>query len=68
MPVLVCAGADVAEALGMRLPPGLDSDAHSAVELLPRLFESLSPDTPVPVIDVETQSEREPMALGANAC
>ena len=51
----------------MRLPPGLDSDAHTAAELLPRLFESLSPDTLVPVIDVETQSEREPMSLGAAA-
>lgn len=51
----------------MRLPPGLNSDEHTAVELLPRLFESLSPDTPVPVIDVATQSEREPMALGATS-
>jgi len=50
----------------MRLPPGLDG-ALSAVELLPRLFESLSPDTQVPVIDVETQSERETMSLGAAA-
>ena len=66
--MLVPAGAGVAEALGMRLPPGLDSDAHTAAELLPRLFESLSPDTLVPVIDVETQSEREPMSLGAAAC
>ena len=65
--MLVPAGAGVAEALGMRLPPGLDSDAHTAAELLPRLFESLSPDTLVPVIDVETQSEREPMSLGAAA-
>lgn len=50
----------------MRLPPGMDSE-DTAVKLLPRLFESLSPDTPVPVIDVETQSEQEPMSLGACA-
>jgi hypothetical protein len=62
----VCAGDGVAEALGMRLPPGMDSE-DTAVKLLPRLFESLSPDTPVPVIDVETQSEQEPMSLGACA-
>lgn len=55
----------MAHALGMRVPPELDTDERvAAVDVVPRLLHLLPGDTPVPVIDVATQSESAPMPLG----
>ena len=68
VPTLVAPGAGVPEALGMRLPPELGvSAAVSATDVLPRLLQQLPPHTPVPIIDVTTQAESEPLPLSACA-
>jgi hypothetical protein len=50
----------------MRMPPELDTDGTvSALAVAPQLLHLLDPSTPVPVIDVTTQSESASMPLGA---
>ncbi len=66
MPTLVAAGPGVAQALGMRVPPELDTDGTVPADaVVPRLLTLLDPSTPVPIIDVATQSESAPLSLGA---
>lgn len=62
--VVVPGGPGVAAALGMAIPEALLGGAHAFALALPQL---LDPETRVPVIDVATQQEVEPLSLAAFA-
>ena len=64
-PVVVGHAPGADQALGLRLPPELFADGSSAREVLPRLLRLLPPTTPVPVIDVASQTELPPVPLSA---